>query len=86
MEQLRYLGTDSASGKTAYVVAEPGGPLERLADMTALRTAAVVTALVGEILEAGNASDAELAVFVPTLYENLCGVTEVAARLLDSEE
>ncbi|MGI5511135.1 hypothetical protein [Streptomyces sp. CA-106131] len=83
MEQLRYLGTDSATGKRAYAVPAPGGALERMADVTTVEAAAVLAALMGEILEAGNASDSELAVFVPALYESLSEVVNVAARLLD---
>ncbi|MET8181959.1 hypothetical protein [Streptomyces sp. NPDC005336] len=79
------MGIDSTTGKRAYVVAEPGGALERMADVAALKTATVLTALVGEVLESGKASDAELAMFVSPLLESLNGVTEVAARLLDSE-
>ncbi|MFD5567979.1 hypothetical protein [Streptomyces cadmiisoli] len=49
-------------------------------DVEALQAATVLAALVGEILEAGKASDAELAVFVPALYESLSEVISVAAR------
>ncbi|MFH9821619.1 hypothetical protein [Streptomyces sp. NPDC017230] len=84
MTELRYLGTDSATGKTAYAVPAPGGALERMADVTALESATVLTALVGEILETGAASESELSVFVPALHESLCDVTKVAARLLDN--
>ncbi|MFC5956729.1 hypothetical protein ACFP51_20300 [Streptomyces pratens] len=55
-----------------------------MADVTALETATVITALVGEILAAGKASDAELSAFVPALHAALAEVTEVAARLLDN--
>ncbi|WP_231157266.1 hypothetical protein [Streptomyces sp. CNZ748] len=80
------MGTDRATGKTMLALPEPGGALERMADVTALETATVVTAIVGEILEAGKASDAELSSFVPTLHAALCEVTEVAARLLSADE
>jgi len=85
MDQLRYLGTDTTTGKRAYGLTAPGGALERMADRTALETAAVVTRLVGEALEAGKATDAELAAFVPVLLAALQELTEVAARLLDAE-
>ncbi|MFC8387687.1 hypothetical protein [Streptomyces sp. NPDC057238] len=80
------MGTDRATGKTILAVPEPGGALERMADVTALETAAVLAAIVGEILEAGNASDLELGAFVPSLHASLCEVTEVAARLLSADE
>lgn len=85
MEQLRYLGTDTTTGKRAYALPAPGGALERMADTTALETAAVVSALVGEVLDAGKASDAELAAFVPVLLAALRELTEVATRLLSDE-
>jgi len=85
VEQPRYLGTDTTTGKRAYAVTKPGGALERMADTTALETAAVVTTLVGEVLDAGRASDAELAAFVPMLLAALRELTEVAARLMDEE-
>ncbi|MGA5434801.1 hypothetical protein ACPCIZ_22755 [Streptomyces cellulosae] len=85
MEQLRYLGTDATTGKSAYALPAPGGALERMADTTALETAAVVTALVGEVLDAGKATDAELAAFVPMLLAALRELTDVTARLLDAE-
>ena len=85
MEQPRYLGTDPTTGKRAYALTAPGGALERMADTTALETAAVVTRLVGEALDAGKATDAELAAFVPVLLAALRELTEVATRLLDAE-
>lgn len=85
VEQLRYLGTDATTGKSAYALPAPGGALERMADTTALETAAVVSALVGEVLDAGKATDAELAAFVPMLLAALRELTDVTARLLDAE-
>jgi hypothetical protein len=85
MEQPRYLGTDATTGKRAYAVTKPGGALERMADSTAMNTAAVVTRLVGEAVDAGKATDAELAAFVPVLLAALQELTEVTARLLDTE-
>lgn len=86
MSELRDLGYDAVTGKRAYALPEPGGMLERMADHTALGTAAVLTAVIGEILAAGNAKDSELAVFVPALYESLTEVTNVATRLLESAQ
>ncbi|MFF4573552.1 hypothetical protein [Streptomyces sp. NPDC001410] len=68
---LRSLGVDPATGKEAFVVARPGGFLEVLADARALETAAVLVAVVGAVLEAGEASDVELAAFVPPLHAAL---------------
>ncbi|MFE1313623.1 hypothetical protein [Streptomyces sp. NPDC058755] len=53
------------------MVARPGGFLEQLADAHALETAAVLVAVVGAVLEAGEASDAELAAFVTPLHAAL---------------
>jgi hypothetical protein len=50
------------------VVASPGGILELLADAHVLKSAAALLAVVGAVLEAGRASDAELAAFVPPLH------------------
>ena len=85
MDQIRYLGTDATTGKRAYVVPAPGSALERMADATSLKTAAVVAELVGEAVDAGKATDAELAAFVPVLLAALRELTEVTARLLDAE-
>ena len=79
----RFVGTDPASGRSILVVAEPGGALERLADVTAIEGGAALVALLGEIMETGNASDAELSAFVPTLMETLADVVGIAARLVD---
>ncbi|MDT9701330.1 hypothetical protein [Streptomyces sp. P17] len=67
----RSLGIDPATGKEAFVVARPGGFLAALADAHALEVAAVLVAVVGAVLEAGEASDAELAVLVPPLHAAL---------------
>ena len=69
--RLRSLGVDPATGTEAFVVARPGGFLEALADAHALGSAAVLVAVVGAVLEAGKASDAELAAFVPSLHAAL---------------
>ncbi|GAA2482414.1 hypothetical protein [Streptomyces longisporus] len=67
----RSLGVDPATGKEAFVIARPGGFLEALADARALESAAVLAAVVGAVLEAGKASDAELAALVPPLHAAL---------------
>ncbi|MEV8075065.1 hypothetical protein [Streptomyces pseudogriseolus] len=54
-----------------------------MADKTALETAAVLVALVGEVLEGGAASEAELGAFVPPLHGALAELTQVTARLLE---
>ncbi|MET8127187.1 hypothetical protein [Streptomyces sp. NPDC005231] len=79
----RSLGTDPNSGKTIYAVTEPGGALERLADETAVMAAATLLGVMDDVLEAGEATEAELAAFVPVLVESLSEVTEVAARTID---
>ena len=67
----RSLGIDPATGKEAFVIARPGGYLEALADAHALESAAVLAAVVGAVLDAGQASDAELAALVPPLHAAL---------------
>lgn len=69
--RLRSLGVDPATGKEAYAVTRPGGVLDAFADAYALKSAAALLAVVGAVLDAGNASDAELAVFVPSLHAAL---------------
>ncbi|WP_200305811.1 hypothetical protein [Streptomyces adelaidensis] len=69
--RLRSLGVDPVSGKEAFVVGRPGGLLEGLADAQALKAAAVLVTVVGAVLEAGKASEAELAAFVPSLHAAL---------------
>ncbi|MEU6381347.1 hypothetical protein [Streptomyces sp. NPDC046909] len=69
--RLRSVGVDPATGKEAFVVAQPGGFLEELADAHALKAAAVLVTVVGAVLEGGKASDVELAAFVPSLHAAL---------------
>ncbi|MFJ1668087.1 hypothetical protein ACIOK4_17180 [Streptomyces bottropensis] len=69
--RLRSIGVDSATGREAFADTRPGGLLEALADMHALKAAAVLVTVVGAVLEAGKASDAELASFVTALYAAL---------------
>ncbi|MCX2925425.1 hypothetical protein [Streptomyces sp. NEAU-W12] len=65
------------------VVAEPGGALEQAADVFAVETADALCAVIGSILEAGQANRQELAAFVTVLHASLAEVTQVAARTLD---
>ncbi|MCH0563107.1 MULTISPECIES: hypothetical protein [unclassified Streptomyces] len=67
----RSVGVDPATGKEAFVVARSGGFLEALADAHALRSAAALAVVVGAVLEAGKASDAELAALVAPLHSAL---------------
>jgi hypothetical protein len=69
--RFRSVGVDPATGKEAFVVAQPGGFLEELADAHALKAAAVLATIVGAVLEGGKASDVELAAFVPSLHAAL---------------
>ncbi|MDX2938503.1 hypothetical protein [Streptomyces ipomoeae] len=69
--RLRSLGVDLATGKEALAITRPGGVLEELADVQALKAATVLVTVVGAVLEAGKASDAELAAFVPPLHAAL---------------
>ncbi|WP_282702860.1 hypothetical protein [Streptomyces sp. CC219B] len=69
--RLRSLGVDPATGKEAFVVARSGGFLGALADAHALTSAVALVAVVGEVLETGEASEGELAAFVPSLHAAL---------------
>ncbi|MEV2198808.1 hypothetical protein AB0E11_02155 [Streptomyces fradiae] len=69
--RLRSLGLDPATGKEALAVTHPGGRLEELADVHALKAAAVLVTVVGAVLEVGKASEAELAAFVTPLHAAL---------------
>ncbi|MFI6485932.1 hypothetical protein [Streptomyces sp. NPDC050564] len=69
--RLRSVGIDPLTGKEAFVVAQPGGFLEELADAHALEAAAVLVTVVGAVLEGGKSSDSELAALVPTLHAAL---------------
>ncbi|MFG2307613.1 hypothetical protein ACGFS9_02815 [Streptomyces sp. NPDC048566] len=69
--RLRSLGFDPVTGKKALAVTHPGGLLEELADAHALKAATVLVTVVGAVLEAGKASDAELAAFVTPLHAAL---------------
>jgi hypothetical protein len=69
--RLRSLGLDPATGKKALAVTHPGGRLEELADVHALKAAAALVTVVGAVLEVGKASDAELAAFVTPLHAAL---------------
>ncbi|MFF9285775.1 hypothetical protein [Streptomyces griseosporeus] len=62
---------DPVTGKEAFVVAEPGGFLDGLADRHVVETAAVLVAVVGAVLEEGKACDVELAAFVRPLHAAL---------------
>ncbi|WP_371578482.1 hypothetical protein [Streptomyces sp. NBC_01314] len=66
--RLRSLGVDPGAGREAFADTRPGGLLDALAETHALKAAAVLVTVVGAVLEAGRASDAELAAFVPALY------------------
>lgn len=71
MWRPRSIGIDPVTGKEAFVVARPGSFLEGLADAQAVETAAVLVAVVGAVLEAGEASDAELTALVLPLHAAL---------------
>ncbi|MFE7173249.1 hypothetical protein [Streptomyces sp. NPDC057616] len=65
------MGIDPLTGKEAFVVAQPGGFLEGLADARAIEAATALVAVVSAVLEGGKSSDAELAVLVPALHAAL---------------
>lgn len=77
--RLRSVGIDPLTGKEAFVVAQPGGFLEELADARAIEAATALVAVVGAVLEGGKSSDAELAILVPALYAALEECVAIAA-------
>ena len=79
--RLRSIGVDPATGREAFADTRPGGLLEALADMQALKAAAVLVTVVGAVLEAGKASDAELAAFVPAL----CAALEECVGIMTAD-
>lgn len=79
--RLRSLGVDPATGKEAFADARPGGFLDALADAHAVRAAAVLVAVVGAVLDAGNASDAELAASVSALHAALDECVDMMAAV-----
>ncbi|MFR9798366.1 hypothetical protein ACL02U_21075 [Streptomyces sp. MS06] len=60
-------------------MARSGGLLEALADAHALGSAAVLLSVVGAVLEAGKASDAELAALVSPLHRALAECVGILA-------
>lgn len=81
-QRLRSLGVDPATGREALADTRSGGLLEALADTHALKAAVVLVTVVGAVLEAGKASDAELAAFVPALY----GALEECVGIMTADE
>ncbi|MDX3521365.1 hypothetical protein [Streptomyces scabiei] len=82
-QRLRGLGVDPATGREAFADTRPGGLLDALADAHALRAAAVLVTVVGAVLDARKASDAELAAFVPALcaaLEECVGIMATGGR------
>ncbi|MEV0183717.1 hypothetical protein AB0I54_31150 [Streptomyces sp. NPDC050625] len=77
--RFRSLGTDPVTGKAVYAVTEAGGFLAALADAHALRAAVSLLAVVGAVLDADRASDAELAAFVRSLYDALAECVAMVA-------
>ncbi|WP_050782477.1 hypothetical protein [Streptomyces griseoflavus] len=69
MTDLTSLGVDAMTGKSVLV--QRGGAMEGAAT---LQAATALHAVVDTILEAGQATDAELAVFVPVLADALGNV------------
>jgi hypothetical protein len=85
MGQLRYVGEDSANGKSIYVVAEPFGRLDHAADVTALEACADFLAVVDAVLDTGQASADELGAFLQPAVEMLREVSAIAVKHVDSE-
>lgn len=79
--RLRSLGVDPATGREGFADTRPGGLLDALADTHALKAAAVLVTVVGAVLEAGRASDAELAAFVPAL----CAALEECVGIMSAD-
>ncbi|MFE2689836.1 hypothetical protein [Streptomyces mirabilis] len=80
MRELRRLGFDAATGKTAFALTEPGGTLDKACDMFALESATVWHTLAAAMIE-GQALSADEANFVlARVVESLGEVLPIAAR------
>ncbi|GAA0666727.1 hypothetical protein GCM10009535_53180 [Streptomyces thermocarboxydovorans] len=83
MGEPRRLGFDTATGKTAYALTEPGGLLDGIADITALQTAAAWHVLAAAMVEGGQLSGDEAASVLAHVTEALGAVLPIAARVID---
>lgn len=84
MQELRRLGYDSATGKTAYVVPEPGGTLEHMADMFALESATVWQSLAAALVDGPTLTADEATFVLARVVEALGEVLPIAARNVEN--
>jgi hypothetical protein len=80
----RRLATDPLTGKSVFVLTQPGSPLDLVADTAEIEAAVALHAVVTTILEAGEAiGDAERAVFLEPVMTALGNLIAVAAKHID---
>ncbi|MCX4400640.1 hypothetical protein OG840_02205 [Streptomyces sp. NBC_01764] len=80
MSALRRLGFDAATGKPAYVLPEPGGFLDTMADVAALEAATVWHSLAETMTEGPQLSAEEANFVLARVVEALGEILPVAAR------
>ncbi|MEU5366644.1 hypothetical protein ABZ354_24770 [Streptomyces sp. NPDC005925] len=80
----RPLGYDSATGKPAYVVVEPGGRLDMAADLFALESATVWHALASEMVLGPPLTADEANFVLACVVGHLGEVLPLAARAVEN--
>jgi hypothetical protein len=81
MRELRRLGYDAATGKQAYALTEPGGALDKAADVFTLETATAWHALTSAMLAGPETLSADEANFIlARVVESLGEVLPLAAQ------
>ncbi|MGP4088341.1 hypothetical protein [Streptomyces sp. KR55] len=82
---LRPLGFDAVTGKRAYVLPEPGGVLDKAADMFALESATVWHSLAAAMVQSPEALPADEANFIlARVVESLGEVIPIAAQAIEN--
>jgi hypothetical protein len=81
---LRSLGYDHATGKYAYVSAQPGGALEKAADLFALESATVLHALASAMVQGPPLSQDECNFVLARVVEELGNVLPIAAQAIEN--
>ncbi|CAL9530755.1 hypothetical protein SUDANB176_04047 [Streptomyces sp. enrichment culture] len=86
MDEPRRLGFDSATGKMAYALTQPGSALDRACDLTALETATLWFSLADAMAQAPEPLSADEANFVLRhVVESLGEMIQMAVRAVGDE-
>jgi hypothetical protein len=80
MRELRRLGYDAVTGKTALALTEPGGALDKAADVFALESATVWHSLASAMVDGPALSADEANAVLARVVESLGEVLSIAAR------